>query len=117
MVAVSNGEPEELQAGRNHAGIKAHLHGSISVHDARAFNPAPAVYQHFRSRSGAAADDTWLISGNPFDICGARAAGWHALWLQRAPATVFDPWEFAPNATAADFTQAARRFVDGNTGA
>jgi len=114
MFAFSNGHPDDLQALLDHAGIKAHLDGIISVHDARAFKPAPAVYQHFLGRSGATATDTWLISGNPFDICGARAAGWHALWLQRAPATVFDPWEFTPDATAADFTQAARRFVDGD---
>jgi len=26
----------------------------------------------------------WLVSGNPFDIVGARAVGWQAAWVDRA---------------------------------
>jgi len=111
LFAFSNGHPDDLQQLLANAGLAAHLDGVISVHDARAFKPAPAVYQHFLDCADAAAGDTWLVSGNPFDIIGARAAGWHALWLRRSPATVFDPWQFQPTATVTNFTQVAQRFV------
>jgi len=111
MFAFSNGRPDDLDKLLSAAGIDAQLDGVVSVHEVRTFKPDPAVYRHFITRAGAAAGDTWLISGNPFDICGARAAGWHALWLRRSPTTVFDPWEFAPTETAADFTEVARRFA------
>lgn len=111
MLAFSNGHPADLEQLLEHAGIRAHLHGVVSVHEVRAFKPDPAVYQHFLARAASTPADTWLISGNPFDICGARAAGLRALWLRRNPGAVFDPWEFTPTATAADFTEVARRFA------
>jgi len=112
LYAFSNGRPDDLAQLLARAGIDAHLDGVVSVHEAQTFKPAAAVYRHFLARAGAAAADTWLISGNPFDICGARAAGLHALWLRRAPAAVFDPWEFAPDVIAADLIEVARRFSD-----
>lgn len=112
LFAFSNGHPDDLQRLLKSAGIGARLHGVVSVHEAQTFKPAPAVYRHFLACAGADAADTWLISANPFDICGARAAGWHALWLRRSPSATFDPWEFTPTAVAANFFDAARRFVD-----
>lgn len=111
MLAFSNGHPDDLEQLLDNAGLAAYLHGVVSVHEVRAFKPDPAVYRHFLARAGAAPADTWLISGNPFDICGARAAGMRALWLRRNPGAVFDPWEFTPTAIAADFTEVARRFA------
>ena len=29
-------------------------------------------------------DEMWLISGNPFDVVGARAVGMQAIWVDRA---------------------------------
>jgi len=111
MLAFSNGHPDDLEQLLGNAGILAYLHGVVSVHEVRTFKPDPAVYQHFLARAGSTPRDTWLISGNPFDICGARAAGMRALWLRRQPQAVFDPWEFAPDAVAADLVQVARRFA------
>ena len=66
----------------------------------RTFKPAAAVYdafakQHARGKSAACV----LISSNPFDVIGAKAAGWQAIWVQRTPQNVFDPWELQPDAT------------------
>jgi len=111
MLAFSNGRPDDLEQLLGSAGIDAHLDGVVSVHEVQTFKPDPAVYRHFLARAGSTPRDTWLISGNPFDICGARAAGMHALWLRRQPQAVFDPWEFAPDAVAADLVEVARRFA------
>lgn len=110
--AFSNGHPDDLARLLGHAGLDARLDGVVSVHEVRTFKPAPAVYRHFETRAASTPHETWLVSANPFDICGARAAGWHALWLRRPPGAPFDAWDFAPDAVATDFSQVARRFVD-----
>jgi len=111
MYAFSNGHPDDIEQLLDNAGIDAHLDGVVSVHEVRTFKPAPAVCRHFLARAGAVPGDTWLISGNSFDICGARAAGMHALWLHRNAGAVFDPWEFTPTEIAAGFIEVARRFA------
>lgn len=62
----------------------------------------PGVYRHFLSRAGAMPAETWLASGNPFDVIGARSAGFHAAWIRRSPEAAFDPWGPAPTVTAGD---------------
>ena len=46
-----------------------------------------------------------LISSNPFDVIGAKAAGWQAVWVQRTPENIFDPWEYRPDVTISSLTQ------------
>jgi 2-haloacid dehalogenase len=71
----------------------------ISADEVRSFKPAPAVYANFLRRAESKPADTWLISSNPFDVIGARAALWNAVWLCRKNAAPFDPWEFTPTKT------------------
>ena len=97
MHAFSNGLPSDLEALLAHAGLRASLDGVVSVHDVRSFKPDPAVYRHFERVTGAAADDVWLVSSNPFDVIGARAVGWRAAWVRRRDDAVFDPWELEPS--------------------
>ena len=114
MFAFSNGRPDDLEQLLGNAGIRACFAGVVSVDEVSTFKPNPAVYRHFLTRTEVSAKDAWLISGNPFDICGARAVGMQALWLRRNPSTVFDPWEFTPTAEAATFTEMALRFSGGD---
>lgn len=57
----------------------------ITVDDVRRFKPAPEVYQHLAQRVDKVGheSDMWLVSGNPFDIVGARAFGMQAAWVDR----------------------------------
>lgn len=57
----------------------------ISVDHVMSFKPAPAAY-HYLSQcvNPIGENDTWLISSNPFDVVGARAAGIKAIWVDRA---------------------------------
>ena len=107
MYAFSNGHPDDLEHLLKHAGLSKHLDGIVSVHDVRSYKPDPAVYRHFLDRANAKAPDTWLISGNPFDVIGAQAAGWKTAWLKRDPTAVFDPWDVEPTATIADLAELA----------
>jgi 2-haloacid dehalogenase len=100
--AFSNGEPDDLARLLAHAGLDEALDGIISVHDVQSFKPDPAVYAHFLKETGSTREETWLVSGNPFDVIGAHLAGWHTAWVKRNPAAQFDPWGIAPDVIVAD---------------
>ncbi|KAK1457245.1 haloacid dehalogenase [Colletotrichum cuscutae] len=68
---------------------KSRIFGSeklVTVEGARCFKPAPATYRHFAEKVGMTGreGDIWLVSSNPFDALGARAAGWQSAWIDRA---------------------------------
>lgn len=94
MHAFSNGKADAVEGLLVSANIRDYFDGVVSVDDVQSFKPDPAVYHHFLASTGAAAEDTWLISGNPFDVIGARSAGWKGAWVKRSAQAVFDPWEF-----------------------
>lgn len=59
----------------------------VVVEPVKKFKPAPEVYMHLAERVGKKASemgDLWLVSGNPFDVVGARAVGMQAAWVDRA---------------------------------
>ena len=105
--AFSNGEPDDLAYLLAHAGLDAALDGIVSVHEVQSFKPDPAVYQHFLEETGATSKETWLVSGNPFDVIGAHMAGWRTAWVKRDPTAVFDPWEIVPDAIVTDMSELA----------
>jgi len=107
MYAFSNGHPNDLDHLLKHAGLSEYLDGIVSVHSVQRYKPDPAVYQHFLDSTNAEAKDAWLVSGNPFDVIGAQAAGWNTAWLKRDPNAVFDPWDIAPTVTIADIGELA----------
>ncbi len=57
----------------------------VTVEEARCFKPDPNVYLHLADQMGkrAAMGEMWLVSGNPFDVVGARRVGMRALWVDR----------------------------------
>jgi len=105
VYAFSNGRPDDLATLLAAAGLDPHLDGIVSVHDVASFKPDPAVYRHFIERAGSDPGDTWLVSGNPFDVLGAQGAGWKGAWVKRDPAAVFDPWGIEPTLTISDLRE------------
>ena len=103
--AFSNGEPDDLAYLLAHANLDSALDGIVSVHDVQSFKPDPAVYEHFLKQTGATRQETWLVSGNPFDVIGASTAGWRTAWVKRNPDAVFDPWEIEPDAIVTDTSE------------
>ena len=58
----------------------------VTVEEVRAFKPAPSVYWHLLTKVGKSreqAGDVWLVSGNAFDIVGARSLGLKGCWVDR----------------------------------
>ncbi|KAJ5585132.1 uncharacterized protein N7459_004932 [Penicillium hispanicum] len=59
----------------------------ITVDEIQQYKPSRASYQHLADKTGkstAQMNELWLISGNPFDIVGARSMGMQAIWIDRA---------------------------------
>jgi 2-haloacid dehalogenase len=107
VVAFSNGVEATVRALLDQAGILPHLDEVISVDDLRTFKPDPAVYAFLAQRVGRPSGETWLVSGNPFDVIGAKAAGLRTAWVRRNPDAVFDPWGIEPDITVANLHEFA----------
>jgi 2-haloacid dehalogenase len=101
-VAFSNGVEATVRNLLQHAGILSHLHAVISVDDLKTFKPDPRVYLYLAQRLICGATDTWVVSGNPFDVIGAKSAGLKAAWIRRKADSPFDPWDIHPDLIARD---------------
>jgi len=60
----------------------------VTVEEVKKFKPSPDVYLHLAEKMGKEKSkqgmkEMWLISGNPFDVVGARAMGMQAAWVDR----------------------------------
>ena len=63
--------------------------GLVTVQEVEVFKPDVRVYQHLAKKVGKTTSredmaTVWLVTGNPFDVVGARAAGLQAAWVDRA---------------------------------
>jgi len=79
MVSNSVNKSEELSP---HASVFKNL---VTVDVVRIFKPAPEVYKYLAHTAGRSGQEgeMWLVSGNPFDVVGARAIGMQAAWVDR----------------------------------
>jgi 2-haloacid dehalogenase len=109
LFAFSNGRADTVEALLAQAGIREFFLDVVSVDEVKSFKPNPGVYAHFLRRAGATGSEAWLISGNPFDVIGARSAGLCAAWIRRSPEALFDPWGIEPNLTVNSLSDLAAR--------
>lgn len=63
----------------------------VTVEQVKCFKPDPRVYHHLAEKMGKERTkeemgQMWLVSGNPFDVVGARAVGMQAAWVDRGGA-------------------------------
>lgn len=90
-VVFSNGTHKMVSASVNNSpdlGPYADVFKDIVVvEEVKRFKPDPDVYVHLAQKVGKDEKDMgdmWLISGNPFDVVGARLVGMKACWVDRA---------------------------------
>jgi 2-haloacid dehalogenase len=105
MVAFSNGEADYVRAVLTHAGVMEMLADVVSVDEVKIYKPAPTVYRHLAERMDMAMEDTWLVSSNPFDVIGAKAAGLKTAWVRRNSRAMLDPWAIEPDLIVADLVE------------
>lgn len=109
LFAFSNGAAGAVDNLLGNAGIRPAFQDIISVDEIQTFKPNPETYAHFLKRTNAKADRTWLISSNPFDVIGAKSAGFNTAWVQRDGKAIFDPWGVEPDLIVASLPELAER--------
>jgi 2-haloacid dehalogenase len=107
LVALSNGTERSVRGLLEHAGIGAYFETILSADRIRSFKPDPAVYALLERERDARHAEAWLVSGNPFDVIGAKLYGLKTAWLRRDPNRIFDPWELSPDVVVPTLEQLA----------
>jgi 2-haloacid dehalogenase len=109
LVAFSNGVEATTRILLERSGILRYLEGVVSVDDLKTFKPDPDVYKYLARRLDRSMSETWLVSGSPRDVIGAKSAGLKAAWIRRGPDAVFDPWGIEPDVVAGDLEELSER--------
>ena len=81
IVVLSNGDPDMLEAARQHHGIP--FDTVISVAVANAFKPHVATYTKAAEILGVRMSDVLFVANHAFDCIGAKSAGMHAAFIDR----------------------------------
>ena len=110
LYAFSMGRPDDLESLLVASGTVSYFEEIVSLMDVRMVKPDPGAYAYFHRRAGTDGAETWLVSGNPFDVIGGIAAGMRGAWVRRAADAVFDPWEYAPTLTVDSLDALAAQF-------
>lgn len=80
---LSNGTPEMLAAAVGNSDIAAHLKTIISVEEVGIYKPHPTVYQLAPDHLRVEPRQIAFLSSNAWDIAGAAAFGFRAVWVNR----------------------------------
>ena len=99
IYAFTNGTLEDVERLLEAVAINQYFEDIVSVDEIKKYKPDPAVYQHFLDRTGSSAADSWLISGNAFDVIGASTFGMNSVWIKRIEQQYMDPWGGRPTHT------------------
>jgi 2-haloacid dehalogenase len=84
LAALSNGDPDILEAGLQSAGIRSSLDAVLSVAPLRIYKPDRRVYELGRAWVDAPAAQIAFVSANAWDAAGAAAFGFRTFWIDRA---------------------------------
>ena len=112
LVAFSNGETDAVEQLLKNANIRKYFSEVISAEEVKTFKPSPIIYQHLLSRMASTAENTWLVSSNPFDVIGAKAQQINAAWVKRSALNVNDPWGVEPDITISQLGELNQLIID-----
>lgn len=89
-VIFSNGTPKLVETAIARSDILTKTFATdgakkyVSVDGSKAYKPSPKVYEYLLKQLGAVdRADVFLVSGNPFDLMGAKNAGLGTIWVNR----------------------------------
>ena len=81
---LSNGSPAMLKGAVDTADIGGDLDAVLSVDVLKMFKPRPEVYRLVTDHFGCKPADVSFVSSNRWDVMGAAAFGFRALWVNRS---------------------------------
>jgi 2-haloacid dehalogenase len=81
LVVLSNGDPDMLEAAKQHHGIA--FDRVISVAEANSFKPHVATYTKAAELLGVRMDEVLFVANHAFDCIGAKSAGMRTAFIDR----------------------------------
>ncbi len=106
LAVLSNGSPRMLEAVLRNAGILERFRTVVSADEVGVYKPSPRVYRHGAERLDVPIESVWLVSGNPFDCAGAKAAGLGVAKIERRPSPDY-PFAAAPDLVVGSLAELA----------
>src|SRR5581483_280292 len=103
LAILPNGDPDMLADAVRAAKLEGLLDAVLSVAAVGVFKPAPEVYRLATAHFGCDPADISFQSSNRWDIAGAKAFGFHTVWVNRTGA----PEEYPTLARARTFRDLA----------
>ena len=82
-MVLSNGPPPMLGRQLRHAGLAELFDDVLSAEPAGVFKPHPGVYRLATARLALPPGEIAFVSSNPWDVFGAQAFGFRAIWVNR----------------------------------
>ncbi|MCP4597886.1 haloacid dehalogenase type II [Neptuniibacter sp.] len=110
IYALSNGTSEGVINLLTHAGIEKYFLDIISVDEIQTYKPSPEIYTHFLERTDSTAENSWLVSGNAFDVLGAYKFGFNTGWIKRNSRKIMDPWGCTPDISVTSLIELSEQF-------
>lgn len=111
LAVLSNGTGAALRGIVETTGVADRFAELVSVDEVAAYKPAPAVYRHAAARLGVPIERLWLVSANPFDCAGAKAAGLRVAKVERRPSFSY-PFAPPPDVVVGDLRELAPHVTD-----
>lgn len=106
LVVLSNGDRDLLRDLLEGSGLLPRFAHVLSAEEVGTYKPSRTVYRLAADRLGLPPAEVGLVSSNPFDVLGAKAAGLRALWVNREGARL-DPLDLVPDLEVRDFSELA----------
>jgi len=95
--AFSNGSAFSVKELLEKAEVLDLFTGVVSTEAVNNFKPSPVVYQYLLESTDTRLEDACMVSGNSFDILGAKSVGLKTVWVKRKISQFFDPWGTLPD--------------------
>lgn len=111
IAVLTNGSEDSTRKLLEAAGLEDRVVEIVSAAEVELYKPHPAVYRHAEERIGLDAKRTTLIAAHAWDVAGAKAAGWDAVWIDRLEREWPLP-KGKPRKAAANLEAAVRMVVD-----
>lgn len=106
LYVLSMGSPWMIEKSQANAGIAQHFKGLISAEPYRVYKPGKAAYELGVRAIGVAANEVAFVSGNSFDVIGAKNYGYPTVWVRRY-GQAFDDLGLVPDLVVKDLSAMA----------
>lgn len=83
LYVLSMGSPWMIEQSQKNAGIEAHFKRVISAEPYKVYKPGHAAYKLGVDEIGVTAAEVAFVSGNSFDVIGAKNYGYPTIWVRR----------------------------------